>query len=99
MLREPSQHRVHTCPNMLSPPLRRPVVTQQDTQGDEFYVVEKGEYDVTIVAKGDAVVKKYAAGEWFGELALIYNMPRAATVSARGIAPAPRVVLRAAPLR
>eukprot|EP00966_Prymnesium_polylepis_P090146 2087895-Prymnesium_polylepis.1 len=60
---------------------RGSVVTLQDTQGDEFYVVEKGEYHAAIAAKGDTVVKKYLAGEWFGELALMYNMPRAATVT------------------
>jgi cAMP-dependent protein kinase regulator len=64
------------------------VITQGDT-GDFFYVVEKGTFDVYINPTGtvqpgpDGLGNKVAsiqAGGSFGELALMYNAPRAATV-------------------
>ncbi|ETV90376.1 AGC/PKA protein kinase [Aphanomyces invadans] len=53
------------------------VITEGDT-GDFFYVVESGTYDVSIA--GD-VVGTVKTGGSFGELALLYNCPRAATVT------------------
>jgi len=53
------------------------------TQGEEkdnaqtFYVVESGEYDVLV---DNVKVHHYARGGSFGELALIHNSPRAASV-------------------
>ncbi|TVY82720.1 cAMP-dependent protein kinase regulatory subunit, partial [Lachnellula suecica] len=64
------------------------VITQGD-QGDFFYVVEKGSFDVYVNPTGalepgmDGLGKKVATiepGGSFGELALMYNAPRAATV-------------------
>ena len=45
-----------------------------------LYVVEKGKFEAYLRAKGDVPVKAYASGELFGELALMYNCPRAASV-------------------
>lgn len=65
------------------------VITQGDV-GDYFYVVEKGEFDVFVNPIGrmmpgpDGMGKKVTAigpGGSFGELALMYNAPRAATVT------------------
>ncbi|KAI9684487.1 MAG: hypothetical protein M1829_002297 [Trizodia sp. TS-e1964] len=64
------------------------VIIQGDV-GDYFYIVEKGVFDVYINAAGsfqpgpEGIGKKVAdigPGGSFGELALMYNAPRAATV-------------------
>lgn len=64
------------------------VITQGD-EGDYFYVVEKGDFDVYIHASGalqpgaDGMGNKVGSispGGSFGELALMYNAPRAATI-------------------
>ncbi|GAP91183.1 putative cAMP-dependent protein kinase regulatory subunit [Rosellinia necatrix] len=64
------------------------IVTQGDA-GDYFYVVEKGSFDVYVNDSGalqpgpDGIGNKVGAvqpGGSFGELALMYNAPRAATV-------------------
>ncbi|KAJ3195889.1 hypothetical protein HK101_010721 [Irineochytrium annulatum] len=59
-------------------------VINQGGVGDYFYVVETGSLDVLVARNGDAPVKvtDYGAGGSFGELALMYNAPRAATVTA-----------------
>ena len=54
------------------------VITQGDP-GDYFYVVSSGKYRAFVNGK---LVKDYSAGMFFGELALAYNKPRAASVSA-----------------
>ena len=58
------------------------VVIQQGDKGNYFYVVATGEYGVYLnkVENGTKCVKTYQTGETFGELALMYNTPRAATV-------------------
>src|SRR3990167_5198417 len=60
--------------------------TQGDPDGDKFYVVDEGQCDV-YVTTGEEVkhVQCVKAGGSFGELALIYNTPRAATVKVLGI--------------
>ncbi|KAI0024144.1 camp-dependent protein kinase regulatory subunit [Xylariomycetidae sp. FL0641] len=64
------------------------VIIQGDA-GDYFYIVEKGSFDVYVNDSGsvqpgpDGMGKKVGtiqAGGSFGELALMYNAPRAATV-------------------
>lgn len=69
------------------------VISQGDA-GDYFYVVEKGSFDVYVNSSGaiqpgadgmGSKVSHIEAGGSFGELALMYNAPRAATVvSAEG---------------
>ena len=61
------------------------VITQGD-EGDVLYLVESGELDCEKVFKaGDkpTYLKTYKPGESFGELALLYNAPRAATIRAK----------------
>ncbi|KAI9334084.1 cyclic nucleotide-binding-like protein, partial [Obelidium mucronatum] len=52
---------------------------QQGTEGDFFYVIESGNFDVFVNGKK---VHAYEGEGSFGELALMYNSPRAATVTA-----------------
>ena len=53
------------------------VIISEGDDGDHFYVIENGIYEVS---KGDAVLFKYEQKGAFGELALMYNCPRAATI-------------------
>lgn len=64
-------------------------VISQGDQGDFFYVVEKGRFDVYVNPAGMTLpgpgglgnkVTTIETGGSFGELALMYNAPRAATV-------------------
>lgn len=59
-------------------------VIKQGGVGDFFYVVEIGTLDVFVSRNGAPMVKvtDYGPGGSFGELALMYNAPRAATVIA-----------------
>merc|ERR1739844_312717 len=55
------------------------VIIQQGDEGDNFYIIDTG--DVEIYVNGEKVVQIGEGGS-FGELALIYGTPRAATVKA-----------------
>ncbi|KAG0247096.1 hypothetical protein BG011_002049, partial [Mortierella polycephala] len=59
-------------------------VIEQGAVGDFFYVVETGTLDVFVAKSGNPAEKvfEYGPGGSFGELALMYNGPRAATVTA-----------------
>ncbi|XP_070066589.1 cAMP-dependent protein kinase type II regulatory subunit isoform X2 [Drosophila virilis] len=54
-------------------------IIRQGDDGDNFYVIESGIYKVYI---NDKHISTYNHTGLFGELALLYNMPRAATVQA-----------------
>ena len=63
----------------------QPVITQGE-EGDVLYLVDSGELTCEKVFKaGDppTYLKTYNPGESFGELALLYNAPRAATIKAK----------------
>jgi len=55
------------------------IIIQQDTVGDFFYVVEEGHVSFNVDLNN---VGSSTRGASFGELALLYNCPRAATVIA-----------------
>uniref|UniRef100_UPI0037E6FBFF protein kinase, cAMP-dependent, regulatory, type II, alpha, B isoform X4 n=1 Tax=Semicossyphus pulcher TaxID=241346 RepID=UPI0037E6FBFF len=58
-------------------------IIDQGDDGDNFYVIEKGVYDIFVEKDGANVcVGKYDNKGSFGELALMYNTPRAATIVA-----------------
>lgn len=61
-------------------------VIKQGDNGDVLYVIESGELDCFKVfneEEGEKYLKTYYSGEAFGELALLYNAPRAATIRAK----------------
>jgi hypothetical protein len=55
------------------------VVVEGD-RGDRFHVIESGTAEVTIAGEH---VRDLGPGQWFGELALLRDRPRSATVTAR----------------
>lgn len=60
------------------------VIIQQGDEGDNFYVVETGDTTVEIEQDGSVdTVAEIGKGGSFGELALIYGTPRAATIRAK----------------
>lgn len=55
------------------------VLAQEGTAGDLFFVIERGKARVTI---GGAPIARLKEGGFFGEMALLDSLPRAATVTA-----------------
>lgn len=56
-------------------------IVQEDDPGDKFFILEEGE---AYASKKDVgTVMEYQSGDYFGELALLRNQPRAATVIAK----------------
>merc|ERR1712187_86375 len=55
------------------------IIIEEGAPGDAFYIVEDGECKAYI---GSQRVAKYKRGGYFGELALLGDQPRAATVVA-----------------
>ncbi|XP_037074646.1 cAMP-dependent protein kinase type I regulatory subunit-like [Pollicipes pollicipes] len=60
--------------------LKGETTIQQGDEGDNFYVIDSGEVEVYVDSE---LVTTISEGGSFGELALIYGTPRAATVRAR----------------
>lgn len=61
-------------------------VIQQGEEGDVLYVIDEGNLDCFKKFSKDGVnqyLKTYQPGEAFGELALLYNAPRAASIQAK----------------
>ena len=64
------------------------IVIKQGDDGERFYVVESGALDISVRMKNGSsdevtVGVPYESGAAFGELALMYGSPRAATIRAR----------------
>lgn len=63
------------------------IIEQGDSDASRYYAIEKGTFDVFVRedsadCKEDGLVATCGPGEGFGELALLYAAPRAATVKA-----------------
>lgn len=56
------------------------VLTHEGEHGNEFIIIIEGEAEVKV---GDTVVATRGPGDYFGEIALISNRPRTATVTAK----------------
>lgn len=56
------------------------IITQGE-EGDKFYILKEGHAQAH---KDGVLVKEYKKGEYFGELALIKNQSRAATITTKG---------------
>jgi putative ABC transport system ATP-binding protein len=61
------------------------VLFKQGTMGDLIYVVTEGELEIVreTVAGGKELVKIVAPRDYFGEIGVLFHMPRSATVRAR----------------
>lgn len=60
------------------------LIIQQGDDGDNFYIIEKGEYDIYIIdGDNQKCVATLKDRGYFGELALLYNCPRNATIIAK----------------
>ena len=59
-------------------------IIQEGENGEVLYLIENGKLDCYKNIDGEnKLIKSYAPGEAFGELALLYNAPRAATIIAQ----------------
>ena len=68
---------------MLATPLELPAgkeLTREGAHGSEFFIVLEGEVEVR---HGDHVIAKCGPGGYFGEIALLDDRPRTATVVAK----------------
>ncbi|AFN83508.1 cAMP-dependent protein kinase-like protein [Encephalitozoon romaleae SJ-2008] len=54
-------------------------VMHEEDVGSQMYIVESGEFEVT---RGGCFLRKLSRGSFFGEIALLHNIPRTATVKA-----------------
>jgi len=59
------------------------VVIKQGDEGNQFYVVESGTLDISVQGAKIDPGLTYDVGSAFGELALMYGSPRAATIRTR----------------
>ena len=61
------------------------VLFEQSTMGDLIYVVSKGEFELVheLADGGEELVKVAGPGDYFGEMGVLFHMPRSATVRAR----------------
>ena len=58
-------------------------IIREGDPGEAFFLLESGEAEVFKTESGDKVLKEYAKGDYFGELALLDDKPRAASVVAK----------------
>merc|ERR1719230_2158289 len=69
-----------------SVPRGKEIITEGDLVADFFYIVQEGTFEVYVCNEQDnrdELVQTVNQGGSFGELALLYLVPRAATVKAK----------------
>ena len=61
------------------------VLFEQCTMGELIYVVSEGEFEIVreLADGGEELVKVAEAGDYFGEMGVLFHVPRSATVRAR----------------
>jgi putative ABC transport system ATP-binding protein len=61
------------------------VLFEQSTMGELIYVVTEGEIELVHVLAdgGEELVKVVRPGDYFGEIGVLFHMPRSATARAR----------------
>ncbi|MCJ1347607.1 hypothetical protein MMC31_005835 [Peltigera leucophlebia] len=59
-------------------------IIREGDPGEAFFLLESGEAEAYKRDVGDAPVKQYKKGDYFGELALLDDKPRAASVISKG---------------
>jgi len=61
------------------------VLFEQSTMGDLIYVVSEGELDIVreLANGGEELVKIAGPGDYFGEMGVLFHIPRSATVRSR----------------
>ncbi|CNM83441.1 glutamine ABC transporter ATP-binding protein [Mycobacterium tuberculosis] len=66
------------------------VLFEQSTMGDLIYVVSEGEFEIVheLADGGEELVKVAGPGDYFGEIGVLFPLPRSATVRARSDATA-----------
>ena len=60
------------------------VIIRQGDQGDKFYIIKSGQAEVVVSRSGEPELSAavLSRGDYFGEIALVKNVPRTATVRA-----------------
>jgi MFS family permease len=58
------------------------VIVRQGDEGDRFYTIAKGQAQVVVAGSGEETRRTLQPGDFFGEIALLHDVPRTATVRA-----------------
>lgn len=61
---------------------RDSVIIRQGDEGDKFYAIAHGHVQVEVAHQGQMMTTELGSGDYFGEIALLHDVPRTATVKA-----------------